>query len=176
LEQKRFILIESNSSEAIDDSEEFNEKWWVPITFTTKKELNFENTKPKYWMKPESKMTITEKIDKNDWIILNPQVAHYYRVNYDAQNWKLIIQHLNNPQKYQEISPANRAQLIDDAMHLARAEILDYSVAMDVTKYLKHETSYVAWKTAINNLFYIDSMLIQMPDYNLMKVNCFIQF
>lgn len=171
LSQKRFILIESNSTEVNKNNDEKDPLWWIPVTFTTKRDLDFDNTKPQYWMKAIREMTIEQNIDNSEWIIFNPQVAHYYRVNYDVQNWKLIIDHLNDPHKYQEISQANRAQLIDDAMDLARADILDYTIAMDLTKYLKHETNYVPWKTAINNLFYIDSMLVRMPDYYLMKVN-----
>jgi aminopeptidase N len=172
LEQKRFILIESNSTEVLKLKDEMDPLWFIPISYTTKRELDFENTKPSYWMKAEKSMTIDQDIDNSEWIIFNTQVAHYYRVNYDLENWKLITKHLNDPQHYSEISQANRAQLMDDAMNLARADILDYSVAMDLTKYLKHEADYVPWKTAISNLFYIDSMLIRMPDYHLMKVNC----
>jgi hypothetical protein len=57
-------------------------------------------------------------------------------------------------------------------MNMARADILDYSVALDVTKYLRHEQDYMPWKTAISDLFYIDSMLIRSSDYHLMKVIC----
>lgn len=55
-------------------------------------------------------------------------------------------------------------------MNLARAGILDYASALDVTKYLHHERDYVPWKAAINNLLYIDSMLIRTPNYDKMKV------
>ena len=133
-------------------------------------ELNFNETKPSHWMIATKSMKIEEDVDDAEWIMFNLQVAHYYRVNYDLKNWKLITNYLNDPLKYSDISPANRAQLINDAMNLARADILDYTVALDVTKYLRHETEYVPWKTAISDLFYIDSMLIHSSDYHLMKV------
>lgn len=174
LEQRRFILMEANSTESEEESSaEIDEKdplWWVPITYTTRRESNFSNTKPSHWMKAEKSIEIDHKIDNDDWLIVNLQVTGYYRVNYDITNWKLIIKHLNDPRRYHEISQSNRAQLIDDAMNLARAEILDYTTALEVTKYLNHERDYVPWKTAINNLLYIDSMLIRMPDYDKMKV------
>jgi aminopeptidase N len=175
LEQRRFILMETNSTESEENSsEEVEEKdplWWVPITYTTRRESNFTNTKPSHWMKAEKSIEINHKIDDIDWLIVNLQVTGYYRVNYDITNWKLIIKHLNDPRRYHEISQSNRAQLIDDAMNLARAEILDYTTALEVTKYLNHEVDYVPWKTAINNLLYIDSMLIRTPDYDKMKVS-----
>ncbi|KAG5672285.1 hypothetical protein PVAND_002422 [Polypedilum vanderplanki] len=171
LEQKRFILIEANSTEAAtsNDNDDKDPLWWIPISYTTQAELDFDKTHPSQWMQATRKITIEEQLDENQWIIFNPQVAHYYRVNYDSQNWKLITDHLNDPQRYKQIANANRAQLIDDSMNLARADILDYTVAMDMTKYLKHEKDFVPWKTAINNLLYVDSMLIRTPDYNLMK-------
>jgi aminopeptidase N len=172
LEQRRFVLMETNLMESEEDeSVESDPVWWVPITYTTRSELNFSNTKPTHWMKSEKRIVITDNVSKDDWIIFNLQVTGYYRVNYDTENWKLIISHLNNPMRYHEISQSNRAQLIDDAMNLARAEVLDYTTALDVTKYLNHESDYVPWKTAINNLLYIDSMLILTPDYDKMKVS-----
>lgn len=169
-EQRRFVLMETNSTETSDEDEDKDPLWWVPITYTTKRESNFTNTRPSHWMKAERSISIDQEISVHDWLIVNLQVTGYYRVNYDAANWKLIIHHLNDRQRFHEIAQSNRAQLIDDAMNLARADLLDYSTALDVTKYLSHETDYVPWKTAINNLLYIDSMLIRMPDYDKMKV------
>ncbi|CRK96557.1 CLUMA_CG010037, isoform A [Clunio marinus] len=172
LEQRRFILMDTKSSEVDKKSIKRNEKealWWVPITYTTKTDLEFDNTKPSHWMKAEKNITIENIAQSSDWLLLNIQVTGFYRVNYDIINWKLIINHLNNPRRYHEISQSNRAQLIDDAMNLARADLLDYTTALDVTKYLSHERDYVPWKTALNNLLYIDSMLIRMPDYDKMK-------
>lgn len=169
LEQKRFVLLESNSRE-VADSNDKDPLWWVPITYTTRSEANFTNTRPSHWMKAEKQIVIKQEIDNLDWLMVNLQVTGYYRVNYDTDNWKLIIKHLNDPRRFHEISQSNRAQLIDDAMNLARADLLDYTVALDVTRYLSHERDYVPWKTAINNLLYIDSMLIRTPDYDKMKV------
>jgi aminopeptidase N len=95
----------------------------------------------------------------------------YYRVNYDAQNWKLIIVHLKNPKTYQQIAPANRAQLIDDALNLARGGYLSYDIALDVTRYLSHEREYVPWKAAINAINFIDAMLLRSGDYYKFKVS-----
>lgn len=168
-EQRRFILMEANTSDT-ESVEKEEPLWWVPITYTTKRESNFTNTSPAHWMKAERSIAIDKEIESSDWLMVNLQVTGYYRVNYDITNWKLIIKHLNDPRRYHEIAQSNRAQLIDDAMNLARADLLDYTTALDVTKYLNHERDYVPWKTAINNLLYIDSMLIRTPDYDKMKV------
>lgn len=53
-------------------------KWWIPLTWTTKSENNFETTKPKYWLnKKNDKVNIT--IEDNEWIIFNIQQAGNYR-------------------------------------------------------------------------------------------------
>lgn len=169
-EQRRFILLETNSTDIESKSAEKDPLWWIPLTFTTKRDLKFDNTQPSHWMKAEKSITVDHQINNMDWLIVNLQVTGYYRVNYDLNNWQLIIKHLNDPRRYHEISQSNRAQLIDDAMNLARADILDYTTALDVTKFLSHERDYVPWKTAISNLLYIDSMLIRTPGYDKMKV------
>ena len=172
LQQDRFMLIEATENTTIVAPHQITQKnlWYVPISLTTRKELNFNSTKPSHWMKATKNIVFEKDIMNADWLILNIQVTGYYRVNYDLTNWKLIINHLNDPKRFKEIAPANRAQLMDDAMNLARADILDYRTALEVTKYLVHEVDYVPWKTAINGLNYIDSMLIRSPDYDKFKV------
>lgn len=95
----------------------------------------------------------------------------YYRVNYDETNWKLLAQYLQDPTQYADIAPANRAQVIDDALNLARGDRLSYKIALDITKYLEHEQDYVPWKAAMNALNFLDAMLIKGGQYHLLKVN-----
>ena len=54
---------------------------------------------------------------------------------------------------------------------MARGDYLDYKVALDITKYLKHEVDYVPWKAAINAMNFIDSMLLRSSEYYKFKVN-----
>ncbi|ETN63471.1 protease m1 zinc metalloprotease [Anopheles darlingi] len=144
--------------------------WWIPITYTTLGESNFQETKPNIWMKAEEMLTISNHdIPSHDWLIVNLQQTGYYRVNYDERNWQLIVNHLQDRSKFKTIAASNRAQLIDDALNLARAGYLDYSVALNVTRYLVHETEYVPWKAAISALNYIDSMLVRTRHYGLFK-------
>lgn len=140
--------------------------WWIPITYTTEKQLNFNNTQPSKWMKAERSITFNDvDASSSQWILFNLQETGYYRVNYDRANWQMIIKQLNK-QNFKEISTINRAQLIDDALNLARAGKLDYSIALDVTSYLAHETEYLPWKAAFNALQYLDDMLIKTQGYD----------
>lgn len=82
----------------------------------------------------------------------------------------MISNHLLDQRKYSSIAPSNRAQLIDDALNLARAGYLNYGISLNVTRYLVHETEYVPWKAAIGALNFIDSMLIKTSSYDKFKV------
>ncbi|XP_035901975.1 aminopeptidase N [Anopheles stephensi] len=158
----------TNGSNPVPMGERF--LWWIPITYTTLGDSNFQQTKPAIWMKAEEVLVINNHdIPSHDWMIVNVQQTGYYRVNYDERNWQLIVKHLQDKSKYKTIAASNRAQLIDDALNLARAGYLDYAVALNVTRYLVHETDYVPWKAAIAALNYIDSMLIRTRNYGLFK-------
>lgn len=82
---------------------------------------------------------------------------------------------MQDSNKFSKIAPANRAQLIDDALNLARGGILDYRIAMNLTKYLAHEKDYVPWKAAIYALHFIDSMMLKSGEYYKFKVSNFTQ-
>lgn len=82
---------------------------------------------------------------------------------------KLINQLNSTPT---DIHVLNRAQLIDDAFALARAGYLDYSVPLNMSKYLKKEKSIIPWYTAMNNFNYlIQRMPRDEQGYNNFKVH-----
>nr|XP_053644189.1 aminopeptidase N-like [Cherax quadricarinatus] len=114
LTQERFLLVKNENS-----SDTHDYKWWVPLTYTSQDNTNFNNTQTQVWMK-DSEAKITVSLPRKDqWVIFNVQETGYYKVNYDDDNWNLLIQQLNNDHKV--IHLINRAQIIDDAMDLAQA-------------------------------------------------------
>ncbi|XP_068631133.1 aminopeptidase N [Battus philenor] len=152
--QERFILINNT----IDDQK--SPVWWIPVSYTTASEKDFESTRPKLWLRGERSIVVKNiTIDPSDWMIANIQQTGFYRINYDRHNWELLIKILNDRTRFQEIHPINRAQIIDDAMNLALSGRLDYKTALDITSYLTHERSYVPWKAGLVALGYIDTML-----------------
>ena len=88
----------------------------------------------------------------------------FYRVNYDLINWGLIAQQLLND--HQKISQINRAQIIDDSLNIARSNLLSYSTALDLTRYLVYERHFVPWRAALNVLGYLDMMFDRSADYD----------
>lgn len=75
VEQKRFLLLEVNSTANVENDEK-DPLWWIPITYTTSTELNFNDTKPSHWMKATRSITIDDSVEDSSWIIFNTQVAH----------------------------------------------------------------------------------------------------
>lgn len=92
-------------------------------------------------------------------------------MNYDKTNWERIIAQLHGSQ-YDVIGTINRAQLVDDSLNLARAGRLDYATALDVISYLKAETEYLPWKSALVGMSFLDSMLVKFQGYDLFRVEC----
>lgn len=91
-------------------------------------------------------------------------------MNYDKENWQMLIKQLNQG-NFKEVSTINRAQLIDDALNLARTGKLNYSTALDVTSYLVRETEYLPWKAALTAMSYLNSMLIKFQGYDKFRVS-----
>nr|XP_053651337.1 aminopeptidase N-like isoform X1 [Cherax quadricarinatus] len=161
--QERFLLVKEGDFKS---SEEY--KWWVPLTYTGGDDPNFNETRAKVWMKDtETLITIQSLPTKDHWVIFNLQETGYYRVNYDNHNWNLLIQQLLTD--HTVIATINRAQIIDDAMNLARADQVAYDTALEVYNYLGQETEYVPWATAINNLAYLKDMFSRTGGYGALK-------
>ena len=79
-------------------------------------------------------------------------------MNYDADNWQLLSAALRSKESHGGIPAMNRAQLVDDALDLARAGQLEYSAALELLRYLRHERHYLPWRAAFSNLVYFTRM------------------
>ncbi|KAK9496746.1 hypothetical protein O3M35_013032 [Rhynocoris fuscipes] len=157
LSQTKFSL-ENNTDEIT---------WWIPLTYTTGKECNFEVTKTREWFRPQKMHEINIEVEENDWILFNVQSVGFYRVNYNKNNWNKIINQLKR--NYAIFPPINRAQLIDDSFNLARAGKLDYQTAFTLAEYLAYENDIIPWKASINAFDYLDTMLQNTPIISIFK-------
>uniref|UniRef100_A0A671V019 Aminopeptidase n=1 Tax=Sparus aurata TaxID=8175 RepID=A0A671V019_SPAAU len=63
----------------------------------------------------------------------------------------------------------NRAQLVDDAFNLARAQLVSTTLALRTTSYLSLETEYMPWQSTLNNLHYYYLMLDRTEVYQPMQ-------
>ena len=108
-------------------------------------------------------VTIQLNINKDQWFIGNIKHTGFYRVNYDEDNWKLLIDQLK--QNYQAIHEINRAALIDDSFNLGRAETIPQTIFLDLIAYLENEDDSIPWTAAFDGLSYIGSMLSSCNDW-----------
>lgn len=135
-EQNRFLYT-NRSSENV---------WFIPMTFATGSNPNFNNTIANFWLYGRNRI-MASAVAENEWIIFNVQQTGYYRVNYDTHSWRLITDHLST-ENFDQIHVLNRAQLVDDSHHLARAGLLNYDTLMNVMNYLERETDYIPWASS----------------------------
>ncbi|XP_076285780.1 aminopeptidase N-like [Lasioglossum baleicum] len=157
LSQKQFLYYDTD----------IQKMWWVPITYTTNLKLNFNDTSVTHWISPKvGNPTISEP--KADWIILNKQQTGYYRVNYDDGIWQSLAKYLNSG-KMHHIHPVNRAQLIDDALTMARINHTKYETAMSLTLYLHREMDYIPWMTTFKNLEFLRPLIFTSKNYDIFK-------
>ncbi|KAH8355088.1 hypothetical protein KR093_005376 [Drosophila rubida] len=130
--------------------------WWIPLTFVVQREPNFAATQAQFWLDCRNSgnrnLTLLAKPSTREWIMLNPQVSTIYRVNYDAHNWRLIIETLNSTAHVGDIHVLNRAQLMDDIMALAWLNVQSYELAFSMLEYLPHEPHVVPWKRILDVL------------------------
>lgn len=134
LRQERYLLPTRNPAD--------RSRWYIPITFETD-ELHKGDNIPTHWMKQdENEMTIKNVFATNDTknkiVYLNLNRQTYYRVNYDESSWLAI------KMNFSKIPRISRAQLLDDALHLAQAAYLPYDIPYD-----KKSFSYLACHSPI---------------------------
>lgn len=133
----------------IDD----DSSWLIPLSFTTAANPNFENSSfTDFFPDGQAEKIISTAaisgFNADHWYIFNLQQLGYYRINYDENNWRKIIEILNSDD-YTKIHVLNRAQLVDDALTLAFDGVISYDYALGVVNYLARETDYIPWHPAI---------------------------
>jgi len=128
LTQSRFLL---------DPSETSSLEWFVPISLDYAGGY-FNNTMPIAWLKPgDGQVLIAADIDTSAPYIVNVKEKSYYRVLYSEDHWRTLLDTLLSDRE--SIYRLNRAQIIDDALNLARASLLSYEMALNLTTALEGE-------------------------------------
>ncbi|XP_072321578.1 aminopeptidase Ey-like [Eucyclogobius newberryi] len=157
--QKHFLL---DPDTPVDKPSPFNYEWIVPVTWT--KNGAAEN---QFWLIVKSAINNEIKTAPGEWLVANIDMKGFYRVNYDNENWERLLTKLST--KHEDIPVINRAQIIDDAFNLARAKIVDTTLALRTTAYLDKELQYMPWETARRNLNYFYLMFDRSEVYGPME-------
>ncbi|KAK7913537.1 hypothetical protein WMY93_013748 [Mugilogobius chulae] len=157
--QKHFLL---DPESVVDRLSQFNYTWFVPIKW-----MKSGVDQQQFWLLHKRDTNNQMIASGNDWVLANTNVSGYFRVNYDQGNWDRLLSLLNS--NHQTLSVMNRAQIIDDAFNLARAKIIDTTLALKTTKYLSKETGYIPWESALRNLNYYILMFDRTEVYGALK-------
>uniref|UniRef100_A0A8C5CRI8 Aminopeptidase n=1 Tax=Gadus morhua TaxID=8049 RepID=A0A8C5CRI8_GADMO len=125
----------------------FNYTWFVPIKW-----IKSGVEQEQFWLLKKTGIDSRVIATGDQWVLANTNVSGYFRVNYDLENWERLLHLLHTD--HQAIPTVNRAQLLDDAFNLARAKVINTTLALRTTSYLSKERDYIPWASALSNLNY----------------------
>ncbi|XP_074487623.1 aminopeptidase N-like isoform X1 [Sebastes fasciatus] len=158
--QKHFLL-DPESSITVESPYKY--EWLIPIRWMNGSEVQRDI----WWLMDKEVVNLEMRSRGGLWVLANINVTGYYRVNYDRGNWERLFSQLNS--EHQVIPVINRAQLVDDAFNLARAQMVSTPLALNTTLYLSLETEYIPWQSALDNLDYYYLMLDRTEVYQPMQ-------
>ncbi|XP_054725821.1 aminopeptidase N-like [Anastrepha obliqua] len=139
--------------------------WYIPLNYAHKSNPDYRNTTASHFMLKTKEIEISDNsLAADDWLILNKQSTGFYRINYDEQNWNLIIDELKSrPYKFHS---RNRAQLIYDLYQYTSTDRIDYSMLFNLLQYLPNEDQYAPWATTYSLIFTLKVYLNSDTEYN----------
>lgn len=132
------------------------------MNFASANNSNFGDPSFEYWY-PKNRVHFEivpngKPLTADEWLIFNRQAIGYYRIQYDDQNYKLITSELVDGD-YTKIDLRCRSQIIDDAFELANSGFISYEIVLNLAQYLRRESSYVPWATALRKLSHVGRLL-----------------
>lgn len=159
IRQEHFLL---DPDTPVDRPSIYNYEWIVPLTWIKNGALEQQG-----WLTVKEATNAELKTAPGEWLVANINMKGFYRVNYDLENWERLLRKLST--KHQDIPVINRAQIISDAFNLARAKIVDTTLALRTTVFLDKEVEYMPWETARSNLNYFYLMFDRSEVYGPMQ-------
>uniref|UniRef100_A0A2K6ERT2 Aminopeptidase n=1 Tax=Propithecus coquereli TaxID=379532 RepID=A0A2K6ERT2_PROCO len=107
--------------------------WHIPLTYST----SSSNAIHRHILK--SKTDTLDLPEETSWVKFNVDSTGYYVVHYEGNGWAELTAQLN--QNHTLLRPKDRIGLIHDVFQLVSAGRLTLDKALDMTRYLQHETS-----------------------------------
>ncbi|XP_037909799.1 aminopeptidase N isoform X2 [Hermetia illucens] len=132
--------------------------WNIPITYQIDGDEASENI---YWLQNKSaKIPLIFDSSPDSRVVVNVNRNGYYRVNYDYSLWIAL------KKNFKLLPDITKAQLLDDSLHLARAEYLTYDIPLTFLLEMRgHVENHLLWAAGYNGLQYINDMLNREPAY-----------
>uniref|UniRef100_A0A1B0AGP0 glutamyl aminopeptidase n=1 Tax=Glossina pallidipes TaxID=7398 RepID=A0A1B0AGP0_GLOPL len=159
LTQKRFLANPEDYNGVYEDSQ-FNYHWSIPITYFTSEDPTVQRLIFNY-NDSEENIQVPNEVK---WIKFNKNQVGYYLVNYPEDMWRALNSAL--VENRDSFSTADRAHLISDVFALADASQLNYSIALDLSKYLENEVEYVPWSVGVSRLANIRNLVYYTELYS----------
>ncbi|XP_029452010.1 glutamyl aminopeptidase [Rhinatrema bivittatum] len=151
--QKRFLL--DPNADSSQPPSDLNYVWNIPVKWYY---ISTNKTENVFYNKSETAgINLTNEVIEGDILKINPAHIGFFRVNYEQQTWQNLADFLETDHK--NFSEADRAGFFDDAFALASADILEYTIALNLTKYLRNEMDYLPWQRVTSVLSYLTDML-----------------
>lgn len=148
--QKRFLL--DSKADPSQPPSALGYTWNIPVRW-----VENENSRITVYNRSEQQgITLNANLNGDVFLKINPDHIGFYRVNYEEETWKWIAETLSS--NHTNFSSADRSSFIDDAFALARAQLLNYKTALNLTRYLDSEEDYLPWERVISSVSYIISM------------------
>ncbi|KAM4543185.1 glutamyl aminopeptidase isoform 2-T2 [Odontesthes bonariensis] len=153
LSQQRFLL--DPNADPTQPPSPLGYKWTIPVKWhSVKSDKNMEIM----FDKSASELVLSNYSTSVDGLLkINNDHIGFYRVNHEDSMWTDISQQLQT--NHSEFDAADRASYTDDIFALARADVIDYGNAFNLTKYLKDESDYIAWSRVASSIAYVRDML-----------------
>ncbi|KAL1465056.1 hypothetical protein WDU94_004651 [Cyamophila willieti] len=150
--QQRYL---ANSKANYDPNDSpFKYTWHVYITMTTSDAPNQTLSTWLYRNASEASISVPAK---TTWVKVNRHQVGYFRVNYEPDMWKALIDQLITD--HTVLDPRDRSNLLDDAFNLAESEHIGYNTTFSLMKYLSKEDHFVPWTDVYNKLARLEDKL-----------------
>lgn len=123
--------------------------WKVPLMF---KDLASNMTIMYLFESKEAVLTVPD-----EFTIVNPDHAMFYRVHYKGTMFAFVVKTLLSD--HQLLSAQDRTGFVSDQFSLVSGKITTIGRTLEIIKYMKFESDYYVWKTGLDHLNYISSLI-----------------
>lgn len=153
--QERFLRNTEHYEEEMTVPSPFGYIWSIPLSYKTSAAKN--KVKHVWLHKKRDEFHIYDAGREHGWVKFNVNQTGYYLVNYDTTDWLRLGEVLQK--HHEELTPADRSNLLYDAFQLAWSGRLSYDVLFNMTQYLIHEMHLIPWSTAHGSLLALSHLL-----------------
>ncbi|XP_022919418.2 glutamyl aminopeptidase-like [Onthophagus taurus] len=161
LTQERF-LTDPDAQDRVPSP--YNYKWVIPVTYVTDE----SSTSVLVWFQHDDHEIEIEKPTKAKWVKFNFKQIGMYRVNYEMNHWKTLIDNIH------EMETADRAHLIEETFSLAESGRLSYEVPLSLSRYLVNEVQFVPWAAFFYSIKPVIDLMRDSEHFD--KLNKYVQF